>query len=1532
MVVVACPAPGCTYKTEDLPAEIVVPLLNIHANEHSRPSSTASRGPKLNRPVIAMGVDEETWNAFLRRWEAFKVGSDISDATAPTQLFQCASEGLGDLLLKSDPSLPMKKEADVIAAMHSLAVIPVARGVIRAELFQMSQSNDEPIRTFAARVRGKAETCGFTTSVKCPHDSYIKADYTEEVIRDVLLAGICDLDIRREALSMAGVLEKTVNDVISIIEAREMARNATPLSSSISALSSYKRGKQKDSPTPVPCPDCGKPYLRHRERPGGGVNKEPYKQCRECWRTSKKRLSKGQHDGHDLKAIEAHPDSDHVSQISTLESHSEHPRAYFEIGFADRHQAHFVPVEAIADTGAQSNVWGIKDFEEAGFNSNNLQPTTLRIRAANANPMDIAGQFKGLFKGISPSGKAITCQSMVYVSSSVRGFYLSCSTMRDLSIIDKHFPVIGGCIDTGTPLNETNDSCNINDPCIVDASVRALSSGCEHPHADLVTCGCPQRTAVPEKPVSLPFEPIPENNSKMRQWLLDRYSSSTFNTCPHRALPCMSGPPMEIHIDDNATPRVCNKPAPVPLHWQQRVYDDLVRDEALGVIERVPHGVPVTWCHRMVVTRKHDGTPRRTVDLSPLNKFCKRETFPAEAPFHLARRIPGKTWKTVTDAWNGYHSVPLRESDRHLTTFITPFGRWRYTRAPQGFLSSGDSYNRRFDAILTDFQRKERCVDDTVHYDEDLEDHWWRTIDLLSLTGASGAVMNPDKFQFAMRSVDFAGFHIGESSIEPLPKYLDAIRAFPTPKCTKDIRSWFGLVNQVSNYAQLRDFMALFRPFLSPKYKFFWSEVLDKAFKESKELIIDSIREGVEIFDMSMPTCLRPDWSSKGIGYFLLQKNCACASDLPDCCENGWRITLAGSRFLSGAETRYAAVEGEALAIAWGLEQTRYFTQGCRDLLVVTDHKPLTKIFGDRTLDEISNTRLFRLKQRTLPWHFRVKHLPGKTNLAADATSRFPAIGSEVSALTVADQSEVLITAAISKETEEVTSISWSLLAEETKKDPVLSVLMTAIQEGFYGEYPSLSAYVRYQDSLYVNDGVVLYRDRVVIPSSLRHTVLSNLHSAHQGTSSMQLRAQAIVFWPGMTASIQETRSRCQECNRNAPSQASTPTEPAIPPSTPFEQVFSDFFEFGGHHYLVAGDRLSGWSEVFSTPSGSSWSGARGLIACLRSLFATFGVPEELSSDGGPEYTADRTKEFLSRWGVKHRVSSAYHPQSNGRAEVAVKATKRLMRANLGPTGTLDSDKLLRALLQLRNTPDPDCDLSPAQIIFGRPIRDSLSFVNRLEKFSNPHIRPMWREAWANKEEALRTRFTKSAEKLNEHAKSLPPLHVGDKCFVQNQVGNCRTKWNRTGSVVEVRDHEQYLVKVDGSGRLTKRNRRFLRAFSPASVSIDGAPLNSAPVSEVPTSQCFPNTDQSIDESETIAPVMPESKGEQASGGTDDSLQAEPEPLPTPTQTYDPPPSESVKVPAMLKRLFPHNSSGKTAAIMAPEDGGRRSRHGVINI
>ena len=132
---------------------------------------------------------------------------------------------------------------------------------------------------------------------------------------------------------------------------------------------------------------------------------------------------------------------------------------------------------------------------------------------------------------------------------------------------------------------------------------------------------------------------------------------------------------------------------------------------------------------------------------------------------------------------------------------------------------------------------------------------------------------------------------------------------------------------------------------------------------------------------------------------------------------------------------------------------------------------------------------------------------------------------------------------------------------------------------------------------------------------------------------------------------------------------------------------------------------------------------------------------------------ADSTQKFLVQWNIRHRVSSAYHPQSNGRAEVAVKSAKRLLRSNVGPCGTLDNDKFLRAMLQLRNTPDSDCKISPAEIIFGRPLRDAFSFVNRGRTNFRLNVDSHWRQAWKLKELSLRNRYARWSARYNAHTK-----------------------------------------------------------------------------------------------------------------------------------------------------------------------------------
>ena len=154
--------------------------------------------------------------------------------------------------------------------------------------------------------------------------------------------------------------------------------------------------------------------------------------------------------------------------------------------------------------------------------------------------------------------------------------------------------------------------------------------------------------------------------------------------------------------------------------------------------------------------------------------------------------------------------------------------------------------------------------------------------------------------------------------------------------------------------------MAPFRGLLKPATKFEWTPALNQAFEDSKVEIVRLVKNGVRMFDPKLVTCLSTDFCQTGLGWFLQQKICKCQEVSPICCNSGWRLVLAGGRFTIPAETRYSPTEGEALAVVVGLECSRYYTLGCKQLYVATDHKPLLAILNDRALDTITNPRLLR--------------------------------------------------------------------------------------------------------------------------------------------------------------------------------------------------------------------------------------------------------------------------------------------------------------------------------------------------------------------------------------------------------------------------------------------------------------------------------------------------------------------------------------------------------------------------------------------
>ncbi len=146
------------------------------------------------------------------------------------------------------------------------------------------------------------------------------------------------------------------------------------------------------------------------------------------------------------------------------------------------------------------------------------------------------------------------------------------------------------------------------------------------------------------------------------------------------------------------------------------------------------------------------------------------------SPFHLARAVPPGMKKTVFDAWNGYHSVRLHEDDRHYTTFITPWGRYRYCTAPQGYIASGDGYTSRYDSIVTGVSNKTKCIDDTLLWTEDVAKSYQQAV-----IPAGSGLARPVRPQWSHTQpgqipdqVEFAGFEITMTNVKPWIKYTRA--------------------------------------------------------------------------------------------------------------------------------------------------------------------------------------------------------------------------------------------------------------------------------------------------------------------------------------------------------------------------------------------------------------------------------------------------------------------------------------------------------------------------------------------------------------------------------------------------------------------------------------------------------------------------------------------------------------------------------------------------------------------------------------
>ena len=208
--------------------------------------------------------------------------------------------------------------------------------------------------------------------------------------------------------------------------------------------------------------------------------------------------------------------------------------------------------------------------------------------------------------------------------------------------------------------------------------------------------------------------------------------------------------------------------------------------------------------------------------------------------------------------------------------------------------------------------------------------------------------------------------------------------------------------------------------------------------------------------------------------------------------------------------------------------------------------------------------------------------------------------------------------------------------------------------------------------------------------------MLRQIQKSHLGIAKCRRRAKEVLFWPGMSLDVEQMVTNCSVCADFAKKQPTEPLKPTVPPSLLWQKIGTDLFEYQGEHYLLSVCYRSKFPEVTKMESLRSSA----VVEELKRQFGAHGIPAEVVSDNGPQFSSSEFQEFAKEYGFKHVTSSPHYPKANREAERAVQTIKNLWRKS--------SDKYW-ALLDYRTKPIPDIQLSPAQLLMGRRLRNRIT-------------------------------------------------------------------------------------------------------------------------------------------------------------------------------------------------------------------------------
>lgn len=655
---------------------------------------------------------------------------------------------------------------------------------------------------------------------------------------------------------------------------------------------------------------------------------------------------------------------------------------------------------------------------------------------------------------------------------------------------------------------------------------------------------------------------------------------------------------------------------------------------------------------------KKDGTLRPCIDYRGLNQITVKNKYPLPLLSSAFEPVQGATIFSKLDLRNAYHLLRIRDGDEWKTAFKTPLGHFEYLVMPFGLCNAPACFQALINDVLRDYLNIFIFVylDDILIYSKSLPEHQRHVRLVLQRLLENRLFVKAEKCEFHQPSVTFLGHVLEAGQVRPSKDKIKAVLEWPVPETRKQLQRFLGFANFYRRFIRNYSQTALpLTALTSVKTTFSWTPEADAAFLRLKSLFSNA-----PILIQADPTkqfVLEVDASDSGVGAVLSQFSDSDHKTHP---------CAFYSRRLSPAERNYDVGDRELLAIKMALEEWRHWLEGAQHpVLVWTDHKNLSYLKTAKRL----NPRQSRWSLFFSRFNLSISYRPGSRNIKPDALSRLYSPDDS-------DRSPVSILPPSCS----IASVTWEM--EDLIKQAQLS-------EPDPGTGPP---------------------NKIFVPTAVRSRLISWMHStkfsAHPGVSRTISLISRRFWWPSSYKDIKEYVLACAVCARNKPSHQlpSGQLQPLPTPTRPWSHIALDFVtglpvSGGMTTILTVVDRFSKACHLI--PLKKLPSALQTAQLLVKHVFRLHGIPREILSDRGPQFSAQVWRHFCTALGAKVCLSSGYHPQTNGQTERMNQEVEAMLRC-LTRTNSSDWSQYLTWVEYAHNSlVSSATGLSPFEITLG---------------------------------------------------------------------------------------------------------------------------------------------------------------------------------------------------------------------------------------